>query len=73
MRIIKCDRCKEEHELDTAAAEGFRTLLSNDGFQVELCKGCMRDLYSFIWNQATKPRVKGEWVKNEHRKSYCHL
>lgn len=33
MRIIKCDRCKEEHELDTAAVEGFRTLLSDEQFE----------------------------------------
>lgn len=66
MRIIKCNRCKEEHELNTAAAEGFRTLLSDNGFQVELCKDCMHDLYSFIRNQATKPRVKEEGGRHEH-------
>ena len=59
MRIIKCDRCKCEHELSTAAKDGFREYYGfENNFHMDLCKQCVSDLYSFLWNQTVKPAGK---------------
>lgn len=63
MQYIRCDRCKAENELKTAASKGFREFYGTENFHIELCKNCVSDLYSFIFNQPTKPRVKEEGGK----------
>ena len=58
MKVIICDRCKNEYEIAGAYAEEFREIRCGDNFCFDLCGDCINDLRDFVYNKPTEPRQK---------------